>query len=65
MVHNLTLRFANEEDTPLILQLIKDLAAYEKLSSDVVTDETTMKESLFRGRKVAEVLIWRIGRSSA
>lgn len=50
-------RFAIEEDTSLILGFIKELAAYEKLSHEVVADESSLKETLFNGRKVAEVVI--------
>jgi GNAT superfamily N-acetyltransferase len=53
----LHLRFAAEEDTPLILGFIKELAAYEKLSHEVVADESALKKTLFNGRKVAEVIL--------
>jgi GNAT superfamily N-acetyltransferase len=41
------IRFATIEDTPLILQFIKDLAEYEKLSSEVSADEDMLKMYLF------------------
>ncbi|MDI3310127.1 MAG: GNAT family N-acetyltransferase [Thermoanaerobacterium sp.] len=50
------IRFAVENDVPLILNFIKDLAEYEKLLSEVVATEELLKESLFE-RKVAEVVI--------
>ena len=53
----LTLRFAQETDVPLILSFIKKLAEYEKLSHEVVTDEATLRQSLFGERRVAEVII--------
>jgi GNAT superfamily N-acetyltransferase len=53
----LRLRFATEVDTGLIFDLIKALAKYERLSHEVVTDEETLRNTLFRGRKVAEVVI--------
>jgi GNAT superfamily N-acetyltransferase len=53
----LTLRFAQEADVPLILSFIKKLAEYEKLSHEVVTDEATLRQSLFGERRVAEVII--------
>ena len=37
-------RFATEKDTALILQFIKELASYEKMLSEVVADEATLKE---------------------
>ena len=48
-------RFAEEEDTPLILQFIRELADYEGMLSEVVADEATLKEWIFRKQK-AEVL---------
>ena len=53
----LRLRFATEIDTGLILEFIKALAEYEKLAHEVVTNEESLRNSLFRGRKVAEVVI--------
>ena len=48
-------RFANENDTSLILMFIKELAEYEKMSDDVVATETLLKEWIFEKKK-AEVL---------
>jgi GNAT superfamily N-acetyltransferase len=53
----LTLRFADESDVPLVLSFIKKLAEYEKLSHEVVADEATLRRSLFGERQVAEVII--------
>ncbi|MDQ7093665.1 GNAT family N-acetyltransferase [Desulfosporosinus sp. PR] len=50
------LRFAESEDVALILGFIKELAEYEKMLSDVVATEESLKESLFQ-RKMAEVII--------
>jgi GNAT superfamily N-acetyltransferase len=50
------LRFAEEKDSSLILEFIKGLAEYEKLSHEVVATEELLKESLFQ-RKAAEVVI--------
>lgn len=51
-----TIRFAKEEDVPLILAFIKELADYEKLLHEVVATEEILMQSLFV-RKVAEVVI--------
>ena len=51
----LTFRFAQESDTPLILWFIRALAEYEHFADQVVADEATLKDQLFR-RKGAEVL---------
>ena len=53
----LKLRAATEADVSLILDLIKGLAAYEKLSHEVVADETALRDTLFGNRPAAEVII--------
>ncbi len=53
----LEIRPAIVEDTPLILQFIKELAEYEQLSDKVVATEELLRETLFGERKVAEVLL--------
>lgn len=53
---NFKLRFAEEKDTELILEFIKELAEYEKMLDDVVATEEVLQESLFQ-RKTAEVVI--------
>ena len=50
-----TFRFAVEQDTPLILDFIKKLAADEHLLDQVVADEATLADQLFE-KKNAEVL---------
>lgn len=51
----LSFRFAERKDTPLILQFIRDLAVYEKLLDEVQADEATLEEWIFNRQK-AEVL---------
>jgi len=51
----MTFRFATEADTPLILQFIRDLAAYEKMLDQVVVDEVLLRQQLFEKRQ-AEVI---------
>jgi len=51
------IREAKPEDVPLILAFVKDLAAYEKLSHEVVATEALLEETLFGERRTAEVLI--------
>lgn len=55
MEKTLTFRFAQREDTPLILQFIMDLAAYERMLPEVAADEKTLEEWIF-DRQKAEVL---------
>ena len=52
---NTELRFATENDTPLILDFIRQLADYEKMSDQVVADEALLREWIF-DRKKAEVI---------
>ncbi len=52
---NKEIRFAGEEDTSLILDFIKALAAYEKMSDQVVADEALIREWIFEKKK-AEVI---------
>ena len=53
----LTLRFAETKDVPIILEFIKELAEYEKLSHEVVATEEKLNKSLFGARPLAEVII--------
>lgn len=55
-VPGFVIRFARPEDTPLILDFIKRLAEYEKLSQEVVATEDVLMDTLF-ARRQAEVLI--------
>lgn len=52
----LTFRPATENDTALILSLIKELAVYEKMENEVIATEDSLREWLFTKQK-AEVLI--------
>jgi GNAT superfamily N-acetyltransferase len=51
------IRPATAADLPGILQLIRALADYEKLSHQVVVDEARLHEHLFGSRPYAEVLL--------
>jgi GNAT superfamily N-acetyltransferase len=48
---------ARERDLPLILQLIKGLAAYEKLAHEVIATEESLRATLFGPHPAAEVVI--------
>ncbi len=50
-----TIRPAQPEETGLVLEFIKKLAAYEKCSDEVIADEATLYQSLFV-EKSAEVV---------
>lgn len=51
------IRPATEDDVPIILSLIRELAEYERLSHEVVATEGLLRESLFGAWRGAEVLI--------
>ena len=52
---NTQFRFAADQDTALILEFIKGLAEYEKMSDQVVADEKLLREWIFEKGK-AEVI---------
>lgn len=51
------LRFARPGDEGLILAFIRELAEYEKLSDEVVADETLLRQHLFGNNPTAEVIL--------
>jgi GNAT superfamily N-acetyltransferase len=59
MIQAMTIRIepATERDVPVILQMIRDLAEYERMADQVVATEAGLRESLFSGRRDAEVLL--------
>ena len=54
------IRPAEESDVKLILQFIKGLGEYEKLSHEVVATEEKLRKTLFK-QKMAEVIIGEFG----
>ena len=55
------IKFAAVRDVPLILDFIKKLAEYEKLSDEVSASEETIKKSLFAEDSKAETIIGYLG----
>jgi GNAT superfamily N-acetyltransferase len=53
----IAIRPATPADLPLIAQLIRDLAEYEKLAHEVRFDDAVLGEKLFGARPYAEVVI--------
>ena len=51
------IRAAGEDDVPVILALIKELAEYENLSHEVEATDANIRQSLFGDRPLAEALI--------
>jgi GNAT superfamily N-acetyltransferase len=66
MPNEFIIRPARVEDVPVILQLIRDLATYERAPNDVTATEEQLVEVLFGERPAAEVLLafegqWPVG----
>lgn len=57
LINNLNIRSATPDDIPVILDFIKALAEYEKLSHEVVATEELLRTTLFGTKPVAEVVI--------
>jgi len=54
---NVRIESAQERDVPLILELIRGLAEYERMSDQVVATEAGLREALFGAQPSAEVII--------
>ena len=54
---NVEIKPAREEDVPVILAFIKELAEYERLSHTVVATEDILRQFLFEENRGAEVVI--------
>jgi len=55
------IRSATAADVPVIRQLIRELAEYERLTDEAVVTESALRETLFGPRPWAEVLIGEVG----
>ncbi len=55
-------RLAEESDTKLILDFVKALAAYEKMSDDVVATEELLREWIFVKQKAEVIFVLDGGR---
>lgn len=56
-IEKYALRFAEPADIPLILELIRGLADYEKLAHECIATEDLLRKHLFTERPYAEVII--------
>src|SRR5687768_4635021 len=52
-----TIRFAQPEDVPTIISLIRGLADYERLADEMVGTEELLREHLFGARPYVETLL--------
>jgi GNAT superfamily N-acetyltransferase len=57
MTRNFRIRDATAADIPIILELIRDLATYERAPNDVVATESGLHEVLFGTEPAAKVVI--------
>jgi len=60
---NFEIRPARVEDVPVILELIRELATYERAPDEVTATEKQLVDVLFRERPAAEVLLAFEGKS--
>ncbi len=60
-VEDFYIKSAGRNEVPLVLDFIKKLATYEKLSHEVVATEEKLERYLFGKEKVAEVVIGYYG----
>ncbi len=58
----MTIRTAQRKDTALILQFIKELAAYEKMSDEVVADEAMLESWIFDKEKAEVIFVTEDGK---
>jgi GNAT superfamily N-acetyltransferase len=63
-VADFQIRSAGVEDVPIILELIRDLATYERAPDEVTATEEQLVDVLFGERPVAQVLLAFEGESS-
>lgn len=54
---NLKIREAVEDDIPLILSLIKEIAEYENMSNEVIATEESLRKSIFENNRAEVVLV--------
>ena len=54
---NIRIESAQERDVPLILELIRGLAEYERMSDQVIATEAGLREALFGAQPSAEVIV--------
>jgi GNAT superfamily N-acetyltransferase len=52
-----SVRAAEEDEVPLILSFIRELALFERLTHEVVATEELLREALFGARRYAQVVL--------
>lgn len=61
---NISFRYAQPEDTPLILGFIRGLAEYEKMSDQVIATEELLREWIFEKKKAEIIFALSDGREA-
>lgn len=61
-MENFTFRYASRQDCALILEFIKELAEYERMSELVVADEAILVEWIFDRQKAEVIFVMEDGR---
>jgi GNAT superfamily N-acetyltransferase len=59
--NDFVIRAARSEDVPLLLQFIRELAEYEKLSAEVSATEAQLQQTLFGSKPYATALLAHCG----
>ncbi len=57
MNHDLEMRFAVKDDVPLILNFIREIAEFERLSHEVTATVESLEDSFFGGPNSPEVVL--------
>ena len=61
-MNNVDFRYAEEKDTALILEFIKELAEYEHMSDEVVATEELLRQWIFENKKAEVIFALEDGR---
>jgi GNAT superfamily N-acetyltransferase len=59
------IRKASTDDIPQLLEMIRALAAYEKLESECIVTEEKLRSTLFNENSTAQVILMEIGEGGA
>lgn len=62
---SLAIHYARPDDVPLLLELIRELAEYERLSHEVVATEEALARDLFGERVYAEAIVGTVDEKPA
>ena len=62
MMEEILFRYAQKEDVGVILEFIRELAEYEKMSDDVIATEELLREWIFEKKKAEVIFALEDGR---